>query len=150
MKNEDLNLSYTLNLPARAASFDSFVEFVRQTGEQLNLEASLILKLGLVAEELLINVIRYAYAEAEVPGNIEMRCGMADPERFCMVIQDNGIPFNPLLSKDPDLMADIDDRPIGGLGIFLVREIADHLDYCREKETNTVVFCKKVTSEIGK
>ena len=147
MKNEDLNLSHRLNLPATMDSFGQFVAFVQQTCENLGLDASLTLKLGLVLEELLINVVHYAYEDAGEPGDIEVRCGMAGPETFCLVIRDRGKPFNPLLAKTPDLSENVEDRPIGGLGIFLVREIADRLEYHRDDGTNTLVFCKNITPE---
>lgn len=151
MKNEDLAFSRSLTLPARMASFGPFMEFLRKTGESMNLEASLVSRLGLAAEELLVNVIHYAYAEAEEPGDIELRCGMADAETFCMVIRDRGTPFNPLLTEDPDITKSVNERAVGGLGLFLVREIADHLDYFREKDANIVVFCKKVPRmEVGR
>ncbi len=144
MKNEDLKLSSSLTLPARMDSFGPFMDFIRETGENLNLEDSLITRLGLAAEELLVNVIHYAYAGAEEPGEIEMRCGMADAEMFCMIVRDRGTPFNPLQTEPPDTTKNVEERPVGGLGIFMVQELADHLAYSREKEANVLVFCKKV------
>lgn len=149
MKDDYLNLSHVLKLPARMDSLEAFAGFIEQTCEALHIRDPLIMKLKLAAEELLVNVVRYAYTKAGGEGAIEMRCGMADPETFCMAILDQGTPFNPLLAPQPDLDDDIDNRPVGGLGVFLVREMADHLDYTRENGTNAVLFCKKINPESG-
>lgn len=149
MKDDYLNLSHVLKLPARMESLEAFAGFIEQTCEALHLRNSLIMKLKLAAEELLVNVVRYAYEKNDGEGDIEMRCGMADPETFCMAILDQGTPFNPLLAPQPDLDDDIENRPVGGLGVFLVREMADHLDYTRENGTNAVLFCKKINPESG-
>src|SRR6056297_3649933 len=128
-------------------ALNAFLEFIGQTAKELGLDAALIPKLKLAGEELLVNVVHYAYSDMDGAGNIELRCGMADPETFCMAVLDQGTPFNPLLAEAPDLTEDIDQRPVGGLGIFLVREMADRLDYCRKDETNVLLFCKKIQSE---
>ncbi len=149
MKNDESGLSHSLTLPARMASFDAFMAFVRQTAESLNIRAPVISKFELAAEELLVNVVHYAYAGSDAPGDIEMRCGMAAPDMFCMEVRDKGAPFNPLQAGTPDLSGSMDERPVGGLGIFLVRELADRLDYYREENTNTIVFCKSIAPQNG-
>ena len=147
MKDEARTFPHVLRLPARMDSLNAFIEFIGRTAEALGLEAALIPKLKLAGEELLVNVVHYAYSDTDAAGDIELRCGMADPETFCMAVLDQGTPFNPLLAEAPDLREDIDQRPVGGLGVFLVREIADRLDYCRKDDTNVVLFCKKTQSE---
>ncbi|MGM0451971.1 MAG: ATP-binding protein [Thermodesulfobacteriota bacterium] len=147
MKDEALTFPHGLKLPARMESLHGFLEFIGQTAESLGLEASLIPKLKLAGEELLVNVVHYAYSDTDETGDIELRCGMADPETFCMAVLDQGTPFNPLSAEAPDLTEDIDQRPVGGLGVFLVREMADRLDYCRADDTNVVLFCKKIQPE---
>jgi len=147
LKDEALAFPHGLKLPARMESLHGFLKFIGRTAEALGLEASLIPKLKLAGEELLVNVVHYAYLDTHAAGDIELRCGMADPETFCMAVLDQGTPFNPLRTEAPDLTEDIDQRPVGGLGVFLVKEMADRLDYCRKDDTNVVLFCKKIQSE---
>lgn len=146
MKNKALKLSRVMILPAHMDSLEPLVEFVARTGLDLGIEDSVIPKLKLAAEELLVNVVRYAYAESGGNGDIEVRCGMADTQTFCMAILDKGMPFNPLEAGLPDLTEDIDHRPVGGLGVYLVKELADYLDYSRDNDTNVVLFCKSISS----
>lgn len=144
MKDDDLNFSHGVKLPAHMDSLQTFIDFIGNSAKELGIEDTLIQKLKLVAEELLVNVVHYAYAESGKDGDIELQCGMADAELFCMRIADKGKPFNPFSAPEPDLTRGIEDRPVGGLGVFLVRELADRLDYWRKDGANVVLFCKKV------
>lgn len=144
MKDDDTYFSHRLKLPAHMDSLHEFIQFMEQSAGELGLEDALIRKLSLVAEELLVNVVHYAYAGTGEDGGIDLQCGMADRQTFCMRIADKGKPFDPLSAAEPDLTRDIEDRPVGGLGVYLVRELADHLDYQRKDGANVVLFCKKV------
>ena len=62
-----------------------------------------------------------------------------------MEIADNGIAFDPLQLPAPDLHAEIDDRPIGGLGIFLVRELMDSVTYRRDGDWNRLMVTKTLS-----
>ena len=64
-------------------------------------------------------------------------------DRLEFRISDNGIPFDPTVAADPDVAADVKDRPIGGLGIFLVKHIMDQVSYCRENGKNILSMTKK-------
>lgn len=144
MKDDGTHFSHKLKLPAHMDSLHEFIQFMEQSARQLGIEEALIQKLTLVAEELLVNVVHYAYVDTGEDGGIELQCGMADRQTFCMRISDKGKPFDPLSAAEPDLTRDIEDRPVGGLGVYLVRELADHLDYQRKDGANVVLFCKKV------
>ena len=95
----------------------------------------------LVAEELLVNVFSYAYPEgtegrAEV-GLREVRFDGAD--QLCFSVKDWGTPFNPFEEvESPDLTLDTESRPIGGLGIFLIRSVSAHQAYCRDDDANII------------
>jgi anti-sigma regulatory factor (Ser/Thr protein kinase) len=80
--------------------------------------------LELALEELLVNVISYAYPENR-PGIIEVGCGVCAERLFCFQIRDYDRPFDPLSLPPTDLSLDIEERPVGGLGIFLVRQVAE-------------------------
>ncbi len=97
-------------------------------------------KTELVCEEAITNVIKYAYA-TDRPGDVEVRC-YRDGRYLQIEIVDWGIPFNPLNMAKPDLSVPLEERPIGGLGIYLIRENTDRLAYRYEQESNilTVSF----------
>ena len=56
---------------------------------------------------------------------------------------DSGVPFDPTLASEPDLAADLKDRPIGGLGIYLVKRIMDQVSYARKNGKNILSMTKK-------
>lgn len=90
-------------------------------------------KTQLVVEELLANICEYAYDGKE--GEAKFACGVVNFDgKNCIMIQltDNGKPYDPFANAvEPHLDDSVDERPIGGLGVFLVREIATHYLYLR-------------------
>ncbi len=96
-----------------------------------------LLKTELVVEELLANICSYAYGGS---GYATFSCGIVnfDGRKAIMIqLSDKGRPYDPFANaKTPDLKASIDERPIGGLGIHLVKEIATHYMYIRIDDCN--------------
>lgn len=113
-------------------------DFVIAQARKSDIPISLEPKLDLVLEEVLVNVANYAYGGQ--PGPVEVECAMA-AEAFCCTVRDRGVPFNPLDSKAVDTTADIDDRPVGGLGLMFVTTMADDCSYTRLNDTNALTFC---------
>ena len=96
----------------------------------------------LAAEEAYVNVVQYAYANA-APGTVTLRFDCELENRTLhLAIEDHGTPYNPLDRPDPDLHLDAAQRPIGGLGIFLVRKLMDRVEYARQNDTNCLLFWK--------
>jgi serine/threonine-protein kinase RsbW len=129
----------TLLLPATMESLDICRLFVMGKLQQLHVDQELEFKVELVLEEVLTNVIHYAYPEEA--GEMEVACSTDDKHRFCFIVTDWGIPFNPLERPDPELSQDISERQVGGLGIYLVRHLVDELSYQRNEGKNTLTFC---------
>jgi len=95
----------------------------------------------LVAEELLVNVFSYAYpAGCEGRAEIGLREVFLDGTALlCFSVKDWGAPFNPFAeAADPDLSLDAESRPIGGLGIFLIRSVTAHQSYSRDEDANII------------
>jgi len=134
---------YTLRLPAKLESLETVRSFVLQTIKDWNITQEIVSKIELVLEEVLTNIINYAYPTGE--GDVEVQCTLMNKDKLCFVIQDWGNPFNPLTENSPDLSTDLFERKIGGLGIFLVRKMVDELDYQREEGKNILKLCMKIT-----
>jgi serine/threonine-protein kinase RsbW len=132
----------SLRLPADMESLERLCAFVVQQAQECGISGDRLLRIELVLEELLTNVIHYAYPEGQ--GDLQIQCFLKDPLRFCLRIQDWGSPFNPCMCEDPDLTKNVCDRPVGGLGIYLVRVLVDELEYHREENTNQVTLCFKL------
>jgi serine/threonine-protein kinase RsbW len=127
-----------LTLPASAGSISAFSEFVRDGAAAAGVDTQEFGKLELVLEEILINVARYAYTPET--GAVEVTCAPAGPHKIRIEIADFGRVFNPLEADPPDLSRGLADRPIGGLGVFLVRSMVDSIDYRREQGRNILSF----------
>jgi anti-sigma regulatory factor (Ser/Thr protein kinase) len=102
----------------------AFADDIEQT-QALSLNQSYVMRL--VIEEIATNIVKYGY-DADQPGVIQLGCA-CDDGVLRMVIRDHGRPFDPHESPEPDMSDDIASRQIGGLGLFLVRELADELSY---------------------
>jgi serine/threonine-protein kinase RsbW len=127
-----------LTLPASAGSISAFSEFVRDGAVAAGVAEDELGKLDLVLEEILINVARYAYTPET--GAVEVAYAPAGPSKVHVEIADSGRVFNPLEADPPDLSRGLADRPIGGLGVFLVRSMVDSIDYRREADRNILSF----------
>jgi len=106
---------------------------------QLN-ETSHNMKVAL--DEILTNVISYAYDDAR-EHIIVIRLSL-DQEKWTVEVEDDGRPFNPLNAPEPDTKQLLGERPIGGLGIHLVRKLIDELEYRRQNDRNILVMRLKV------
>ncbi|HEV3330105.1 MAG TPA: ATP-binding protein [Bryobacteraceae bacterium] len=127
-----------LTLPARIDSMQAFRDFVRVGAESAGLEAPEMDWLDLVLEEILVNIARYAYQPET--GDTEVRYAVEQPGKLLVEISDGGRVFNPLVSDPPVLGGGLAERPIGGLGVFLVKNIVGSLSYRREQDRNTISF----------
>lgn len=112
--------------------------FVAGSAEAYGADERWQYRLQLVCEELVTNVISYGFPDAEHTNpQLEVRLAFgAGVAEVC--ITDNGIPFNPLAFPAPDPVADIERRPIGGLGIHIALSVSDRASYERLGECNVI------------
>ena len=115
--------------------------------EQLGFDSSEQYNLVLVAEEIITNIISYAYAD-ETEHSIEVSLSY-DNGLLTVIVTDDGRPFNPLDAPSPDLDASLEDRPIGGLGIALVKSLMDQVSYQRESNRNVLTLVKHIPAPKG-
>jgi anti-sigma regulatory factor (Ser/Thr protein kinase) len=127
--------SRAITLAAEAGSLSAATEFVRKGALEAKLPERRIAELDLVVEEILMNLSRYAYPEGS-PGEVTITFAVPAPGALHVEFADQGCEFDPLAGGAPDLALDLSGRPIGGLGIFLVKSFADSLTYRREKGWN--------------
>ncbi len=99
---------------------------------------------SLSLDELVTNTIAYGYDD-QGPHEIRVRLMLANG-RLSAEVEDDGRPFNPLTAPQPDLTSAVEDRPVGGLGIHLVRSLMDHVDYRRESGKNHLMMRKQLST----
>jgi anti-sigma regulatory factor (Ser/Thr protein kinase) len=103
------------------------------------LPESRILELDLLIEEILVNICRYSYPQG-APGTVIVTYSIPEPGELAVEVGDQGVEFDPLQAIPPDLTLDLAERPIGGLGICLLKSLARSLTYRREQGWNRLTF----------
>jgi anti-sigma regulatory factor (Ser/Thr protein kinase) len=127
-----------LTLPASTHSVSVFRDFVRSGAGAAGIPEAELGTLDLVLEEILMNIARYAYVPKE--GTAEVAFRPDGPGRLALEISDWGNAFNPLAVEPPDFSRGLAERPIGGLGVFLVRSLVTSLAYQRDGDRNILSF----------
>lgn len=128
-----------LHVPARLEQLAAVNSFLKENIPDRFLPV--LLNLELVTEELLVNVFSYAYPEGSLgKAEITLREIFFDgQDMLCFSVKDWGDPFNPFAEVPvPDLSLDTESRPIGGLGIYLIRSVTTHQAYSREEDANHI------------
>ncbi len=145
-KQFDSILTETLTLKNDVREVEKLSSFMKTVLDKMNIEKSLAQKLRLAVEEAVVNVIDYAYP-ADTDGIIEVKM-MSDGNKFKAVIIDSGVPFDPTMKEKTDTTLSAEDRQIGGLGILLLRELMDSINYERhESGKNILTLIKQLRTE---
>ena len=118
----------SITVEAKIENVDKVTEFVNEVLEEKECPLKVQMQLDVAIDEIFGNIAYYAYGKGR--GNATIQIEMEDnPPKITLTFIDQGITYNPLESKDPDITLDIEDREIGGLGIFLVKKTMDELSY---------------------
>ena len=118
-------------------------EFVESVADIAKLDVGMTMSLNLALEEAVTNVIMYAYPPGS-DGLVDVEAVIREKElRF--ILSDSGVAFDPTAAPEADITLDVSERPIGGLGIFLVRNIMDEVTYTRSDDgKNILTMIKKL------
>ena len=141
-KHFESTLTETLLIKNDVHEVAKYSTFMKSVMEKLNIEKSLARQLRLAVEEAVVNVIDYAYPVGQT-GEIEVRV-MSDGDTLKTIITDSGIAFDPTSKEKTDISLSVEDRQIGGLGILLVRELMDTINYERIDGQNVLTLIKKL------
>ena len=109
-------------------------EFIENICEKFCLDMDTTMSLNLALEEAVVNVMSYAYPEGTT-GYVTIEV-VKGPQYLDFIISDSGKPFNPTTKDDPDTNLSLEERPIGGLGIHIIRQIMDIVHYERKANHN--------------
>lgn len=112
--------------------------FVEQELEEASVPMKFIAQINIVLDELISNTVHYSEATEVV-----VTC-VVDSGRVILRITDNGNPYDPTKTKDPDITLSVQDRPIGGLGIHIVKKTMDSVDYEYHNGLNSLTLIKKI------
>jgi len=132
----------TFSLETTLTELDRLSGELERMGEVWDLAPAVILQLNLALDELFTNVVDYGIEpgdRSQVDFTIQLRNNQLE-----IIICDEGKPFDPTISVDPDLTIPPMDKKIGGLGIFLVRQYTDSIDYRRDNGKNIITLTKTI------
>jgi anti-sigma regulatory factor (Ser/Thr protein kinase) len=115
---------------------------IEKLAEEWELSPAITMNINLVVEEALTNVIFYAFADNN-KHEIEITISLEN-KRLTIKITDDGIPFNPLEKEQPDINLPAEERPVGGLGIFLMSQVMDEMHYNRQRNHNILTLNKNI------
>jgi serine/threonine-protein kinase RsbW len=138
-------ISKRITLPADLENLPILMEFILEYADQKGFKGRECREIELAADEILTNIISYAYPERK--GYITVVCEVEEKDVFCAQVMDSGIPFNPLEVKVPDISSPLEEREIGGLGLFLAGRMVDDIQYRRENGKNILTITKKKAPE---
>ena len=142
--NRKTVLEETLLLQNDVKQVKELIAFVKQVTERLGINVKQAKQIRLAVEEAVVNVINYAYLP-EITGNIDVQA-ISDGQWLKFVITDNGVAFDPTEKEKADTTLSAEDRPIGGMGILLVRELMDSINYERTDGKNVLTLKKRIVN----
>ena len=137
-----MQLKRSLILPNDIETIPQLNEFIAAVAEEVALDMSLGMSLNIAIEEAVVNVMEYAYPDGE-KGNVEIEVTV-DEGWLTFIISDSGIAFDPTTKEDADTTLSAEERPIGGLGIFLVKKLMDTIEYQRTDGKNVLTLRKNI------
>lgn len=125
-------------MPAKLENLEKLQNFIYEFAAN-HLSPERTQQVQLATEEALVNIFNYAYPE-DIDGKLTVICSVDDNNNLCIKFEDNGRAFDMLSIEDPDTGLSIDERPIGGLGILLIRKMVDNVDYYRKDNKNILTL----------
>jgi anti-sigma regulatory factor (Ser/Thr protein kinase) len=133
-------MEYTLTLHNDVQEISLLTAFIDTISEENDIDMMVSMNINLAVEEAVANVMKYAYQKGTA-GEVRINATAADG-LLTIAITDDGAPFDPSQKEDPDVSLPVEERPIGGLGIFLVRQLMDSVAYQRADGKNILTLTK--------
>ena len=136
-----MSAKLSLTVKTQAEELARITAAVEDFGEQEDWPPDLVFRVNLALEELGMNIMNHGHDKGLHEFDITL---ISDDDTLTIEIVDDGRPFDPLHdAKQPDVGAAIEDRPIGGLGIYFVREMMDEMHYRREEDKNYLTLVSR-------
>ncbi|MBQ9058200.1 MAG: ATP-binding protein [Atopobiaceae bacterium] len=136
-----MNRIAELTVEATVENIDIVTDFVNAELEKLDCPMKAQVQIDIAIDELFGNIAHYAYNPEVGPATVLVEVD-DDPLAVVVTFIDNGVPYDPLVAEDPDTTLSAEDRPIGGLGVFLVKQTMDDVSY-EYKDGQNILSIKK-------
>lgn len=130
-----------ITVAATVENIEAVTDVVNQQLEAVDCPMKALMQIDIAIDEVFSNIAHYAYTPET--GNVTVRIEFEDnPQAAVITFIDSGVPYNPLTQTEPDITLSADERPIGGLGIFMVKKTMDELSYEHKSGMNILTFRK--------
>lgn len=132
-----------ITVEATTGNIPKVAAFVDEELERLDCAPKANMQIDVCIDELVANVAHYAYGSGT--GDVTVCLGFDEEQRiFSLTFVDAGVPFDPCNVPEPDISLPLEERPIGGLGLLMVRKMMDEMRYRREGEHNVLTVYKRI------
>lgn len=126
--------------PAQLGALGEVTAFVESELERAECGMKAMMQLSVAVEEIFVNVAHYAYPDGA--GDVTVGVSAGDG-RAVVRFTDSGVPFDPLAREEPDITLPAEERPIGGLGILMVKKTMDSVNYVNQDGKNVLTLEKR-------
>ena len=133
-----------MEIDAILENFEAVQAFVDEELERLECPMATQIQIDIAVEEVFVNIAHYAYNPEVGKATIRVEI-IDDPLSIVMTFMDNGIPYDPLAKDDPDVTLPAEERKIGGLGVYMVKESMDDVKYEYRNGQNILTLRKSIT-----
>ena len=130
-----------LVIEARTENLNEVLAFVDEELEKHDCGMKAKMQIDVAVEEIFVNIAHYAYTPEVGPATIRVEI-TKDPLAAVLTFIDHGVPYDPLAKEDPDVTLSAEERQIGGLGIFMVKNTMDDVEY-EYKDGHNILKIKK-------
>lgn len=137
------NTVKVLKVEAKKEKLREVLSFLDEELEALDCDMKTVFALDLAVEEIYVNIASYAYGDGEGEAEISLDFSEAD-NMFTVTFRDSGFQYDPLAKEDPDVTLSLEERKIGGLGIFMVKKNVDDMTYEYKDGQNVLSLKKKI------
>ncbi|MBW1754233.1 MAG: ATP-binding protein [Deltaproteobacteria bacterium] len=133
-----MELLLQVKLPVIFENLTQFIDSVSACAHAQGFRQQRVSQIKVAMDEAIANIVNYSYPDNN--GDAEVVCSVDDKNRFVIEIMDWGVPFNVLSLDDPDLISDIPERKVGGLGVFMIKQFMDDVKYRFEDNKNILTL----------
>ena len=132
-----------ISLLAQVEKLDEVMDFVNGQLEAKGCAGKAKMEIDIAVEEIFVNIASYAYSPEVGPATIQVEV-QGEPLEVSLTFIDSGIKYNPLEQEDPDIELSAEERPIGGLGIYMIKKSMDNVRYEYKDGKNVFTICKQI------
>lgn len=137
-----------LTVKAVVENLEKVISFVDEILETVECPVKVQMKIDIAVDEIFSNIAHYAYCPQTGMATVQVEV-LKEPRIVCITFIDQGIPYNPLPMPEPDTSSSVEERQLGGLGIYMVRKSMDDVSY-EYREGENILTIKKGFEELVK